>query len=115
VSFTDDDVRAIDTTDPIRNGTVLGAKIGGLGALVPSVLITLLVCSLEKDCDAGDVVWINGFLVGMGAGVGAATGALADSLRERRVPLYRRGGASGLTLAPMVGAHRLGGRAVIRW
>lgn len=39
-SFTADDVRAIDTTDPIRNGTVLGAKIGGFGALVPSFLVT---------------------------------------------------------------------------
>lgn len=115
VSFTADDVRAIDTTDPIRNGTVLGAKIGGFGALVPSVLITFLVCALEEECGVGEVLWVNGVLVGMGAGVGAATGALADSLRERRVPLYRRGGSTSVMLAPIVGGHRLGGRAVIRW
>ncbi len=115
VSFTADDVRAIDTTDPIRNGTVLGAKIGSFGALVPSVLITYLVCALEEECGAGEVLWVSGVLVGMGAGVGAATGALADSLRERRVPLYRRGGSTSVMMAPIVGAHRLGGRAVIRW
>lgn len=112
VSLTIDDVRAIDTTDSIRNGTVLGATFGGAGALVPSLLITLLVCSLE-DCDGGDVLWINGVVVGMGAAIGAATGALVDSLRERREPLYRRGAT--VTVAPMVGAHRVGGRAVIRW
>ncbi|HSL22693.1 MAG TPA: hypothetical protein VK886_14260 [Vicinamibacterales bacterium] len=115
VSFTADDLRAIDTTDPIRNGTVLGAKIGGLGAIAPSVLITGLFCTLEDGCSVGEVLWVNAFLIGMGTGVGAATGALADSLRERRVPLYRRRGSTRVMLAPIVGGHRLGGGAVIRW
>ena len=115
VSFTADDVRAIDTTDPIRNGTVLGAKIGGFGALVPSVFVTYLICAFEEECGVGEVLWVNGLLVGMGAGIGAATGALADSLRERRVPLYRRAGSTRVMLTPVVGRHRLGGRAVIRW
>lgn len=115
VSFSAADVRAIDTTDPIRNGTVLGAKIGGLGALVPSVLISYLICALEIECGVDDVLWFNGVMVGMGAGIGAATGALADSLRQHRVPLYRRGGPIGVTLAPVIDGQRLGGRAVIRW
>jgi hypothetical protein len=114
VSFTADDVRAIDTTDPIRNGTVLGAKIGSLGAVLPSVLVTLLLCTLEDGCGAGEVLWANGLLIGIGAGVGAATGALTDSLRERRVPLYR-GRSTGVRLAPILSGDRLGGRAVIRW
>jgi hypothetical protein len=115
VSFSAVDVRAIDTTDPIRNGTVLGAKIGGLGALVPSVLISYLICAFEPGCGTDDVLWFNGVMVGLGAGIGAATGALADSLRQHRVPLYRRGGPTGVTLAPIVDGQRLGGRAVIRW
>jgi hypothetical protein len=115
VSFTADDVRAIDTTDPIRNGTVLGAKIGGLGAIAPAVLVTGLLCVLEDGCSASEVLGVNGLLIGMGLGIGAATGALADSLRERRVPLYRRGDSSRVMLTPVVGRHRLGGRAVIRW
>jgi hypothetical protein len=115
VSFSAADVRAIDTTDPIRNGTVLGAKIGGLGALVPSVLISYLVCALELECGVDDVLWFNGVMVGMGAGIGAAAGALADSLRQDRVSLYRRGGPTGVTLAPIIDGQRLGGRAVIRW
>jgi hypothetical protein len=114
-SFTADDVRAIDTTDPIRNGTVLGVKIGGIGALGLSIPLTLLFCALEDGCDAGEVLTINGVLIGMGAGVGAAMGALSDSLRERRVPLYRRVGSTGVMLTPIVGTHKLGGRAVIRW
>jgi hypothetical protein len=115
VAVSADVVRAIDTTDPIRDGTVIGAKIGALGALVPAVFATLLYCSLEENCGGGEVVWINGMLIGMGVGVGAATGALADSLREGRVPLYRRGGSAGVKLAPVIGAHRLGALAVIRW
>jgi hypothetical protein len=58
---------------------------------------------------------INGVFIGIGAGVGASMGALADSLRERRVPVYRRGGSTSVMLTPIVGGHRLGGGAVIRW
>lgn len=115
LAFTPDEVRAIDTTDPIRDGTVLGATIGSLGALVPSVMVTGLVCSLDDGCDAREVLWVNGLLIGMGAGIGAATGALADSLREHRVPLYRRGGATSVMVTPIVSGHRLGGGVVIRW
>ena len=114
VALAADDVRAIDTTDPIRNGTVLGMKVGGLGSLALSIPVTLLYCAFE-GCDGGDVLIINGAFIAMGAGVGAATGALADSLRERRIPLYRRMGSSGVMLTPIVGGQRLGGRAVLRW
>jgi hypothetical protein len=113
-SFTTDDVRAIDTTDPIRNGIAIGAAVGAGGAVVPAILATMLYCS-EEDCGAADVLWINGLLIGMGTGIGAATGALADSLRVRRVPLYRRGGGPSVSVAPIIGRHRLGGGAVIRW
>ena len=108
------DVRAIDTTDPIRNGTVIGAAIGAAGMAVPSVLATMLVC-MEENCGPADVLWINGLLIGMGTGIGAATGALVDSLRVRRVPLYRRGGAPSVSVAPIIGKDRLGGGGVIRW
>jgi hypothetical protein len=108
------DVRAIDTTDPIRNGVVLGAKIGALGGVAPAVLVSGLYCSLE-DCDAGQVVAFTGLFLGLGTAVGAATGALADSLRERRVPLYRRGGPASVVVAPLVGGRRIGAGAVIRW
>ena len=101
--------------NPIRNGTVLGVTIGSLAALGLSIPLTLLFCALEDGCDAGEVLTINGVMIGMGAGAGAAIGAMADSLRERRVPLYRRVGSTGVMLTPIVGTHRLGGRAVIRW
>jgi hypothetical protein len=114
VSIADADVRAIDTTDPIGNGTVLGMKIGGLGSLALSVPVTLIYCAFER-CDSHDVLTINSAFIGIGAGVGAATGALADSLRERRVPLYRRRGSAGVTLTPFVGRQQVGGRAVITW
>jgi hypothetical protein len=113
-TFTADDLRAIDTTDPIRNGTIIGAAVGGAGMVVPSIFATLIVCS-EETCGPADVFWINGALIGMGAGIGAAAGAMIDSLRVRRVPLYRRGGAPSVSVAPIVGPHKLGGGGVIRW
>ena len=113
-TFTADDLRAIDTTDPIRNGTLIGAGVGAASMVFPSVFATLIVCS-EENCGVGEVLWINGVLVGMGTGIGAAAGALVDSLRVRRVPLYRRGGAPSVSVAPIIGPHRVGGGAVIRW
>jgi hypothetical protein len=113
-SFTAGDVRAIDTTDPIRNGTMIGATVGAAGMVVPAILGSLIVCG-EEDCSAADVLMVNGVLIGMGAGIGAAVGALSDSLRVRRVPLYRRGTAPSVSVAPIIGPHRLGGGSVIRW
>lgn len=114
VSFAPDEIRGIDTTDPIRNGVVLGAKIGGFGALAPSVLITYLLCALE-ECGTGDVLLVNGLFIGIGAGIGAVTGALADSLRERRTPLYRRVGATSISVAPVLRKESVGLGAAIRW
>ena len=113
-TFTAGDVRAIDTTDPIRNGTAIGAGVGASAMVLPSVFATLVFCS-EENCGAGHVLWINGLLIGMGAGIGASAGALVDSLRARRVPLYRRGNAPSVSVAPIIGKDRLGGGAVIRW
>ena len=115
VSLAPDDVRAIDTTDPIRNGVVLGAMIGGVGALAPSAFITYVLCAFEEECRVGDVLLVNGFFVGLGAGIGAATGAIADSLRERRAPLYRRGSTVGITVAPLLRKGSVGVGGGIRW
>lgn len=115
MSFSAADVHAIDTTDSIRNGTVRGAKIGTLGGAVPAVFVTGLFCSLVEECSVGDMLRLSGAFVGIGVGVGMVTGALVDSLRERRVPLYRRAGMSSLLLAPIIDRHRLGGGATLRW
>lgn len=112
--FSVDDLRAIDTTDPIRNGTLIGTAIGAAGAVVPGIFVNLIYCS-EEHCGAAEALWINSFFIGMGAGIGAATGALADSLRVRRAPLYRRGSPPSISVAPIVGRRQIGGGAVIRW
>jgi hypothetical protein len=110
------DVRAIDTTDPIRNGAVLGAKIGGLGAAGFAAFVTVALCAMEEGCGRSELLLFNTAFAGLGAGIGAVTGALADSLRERRAPLYRRGESSSCVIvAPMVGKRGFGGRAVIVW
>jgi len=117
MSLTADDVRAIDTTDPIRNGIKLGSIIGSLAAILPSIGAAALVCldQPRAECGVGERLSVGALLMGTGAGVGAAAGALADSLRERRVPLYRRGGSTRVAMVPIVGVRRLGGGAVIRW
>jgi hypothetical protein len=113
-TFGPDDIAAIDTTDPIRNGTVRGAKIGAIGGAGQAVFVSLLLCAME-ECDAQELVGVNATLVGIGTGVGAAIGALADSLRERREPLYRRRGAAAFTITPLLGKQALGVGGVIRW
>jgi hypothetical protein len=108
VTFAPERVRAIDTTDPIRNGVVLGAKIGGFGAILPSVLISYLVCAFEEECSAGDLVGVNALFIGLGTGIGATVGALADSLRERRAPVYRRSSGSAFSVVPIAPARGRG-------
>lgn len=112
-----DDVRAIDTTDSIRNGIKVGTIIGSLAGILPAIGAAALVCldQPRDECGNGERLSVGAVLIGMGAGIGAATGALADSLRERRVPLYRRSASTSVMLAPIADGHRLGGRAVIRW
>jgi hypothetical protein len=115
VSLSSSEIRAIDTTDPVRNGAILGAKIGAGGAIVPAVFISYLTCALEVECSAGDVVAVNAIFIGLGTGIGAAAGAITDSLRERRAPVYRRGGSPAVTVVPIVRKHSVGLGAAIRW
>ena len=113
-SFGLDEIEAIDITDPVRNGTVLGAKIGAAAGLGQSIFVSLLLCAME-ECTPGQVIAFNATFVGMSAGVGAATGALIDSLRERRSPLYRRRNTTNLTIAPLLGKQAVGVGAAIQW
>jgi hypothetical protein len=114
-SFAADEIRAIDATDRIGDGVVLGATIGGVGAVAPAVLVTYLICALEEECGVRDVLAVNALFVGMGIGIGAAVGALTDSLREGRAPLYRRDVASTFTVEPLLRKQGVGAAATIRW
>ncbi|MCC7010047.1 MAG: hypothetical protein IT184_14665 [Acidobacteria bacterium] len=115
MSFAPDEIDAIDTTDSIRNGIARGVKIGALGALAPSVLVTYLACAFEEECGAGEVLAVNALFVGIGAGIGSAIGALADSLRDHRAPLYRRTLGTGITVTPLLRKQGAGVAAVVRW
>lgn len=79
------------------------------------MFITYVLCAFEEECRVGDVLLVNGFLVGIGAGVGAATGAIVDSLRERRALLYRSGGRTSITVAPLRRKQSAGLGAAVRW
>ena len=69
--------------DPIANGVWNGALTGGLSAAGFAGFIVALVCSIE-GCDASDVTEFALLWSGVGAGVGAATGALVDRARPSR-------------------------------
>ncbi len=79
------------------------------------MFITYVLRAFEEECRVGDVLLVSGFFVGVGASIGAATGAIVDSLRERRAPLYRRGGKTSITVAPLLRKGSVGIAAGIRW
>ena len=79
------------------------------------MFITYVLRAFEEECRVGDVLLINGFFVGIGEGIGAATEAIADTLRERRAPLYRSGGRTSITVAPLRRKQSVGLGAAVRW
>jgi hypothetical protein len=75
------------------------------------VLIAIFGCAADDCVDSG----ITGMLaVGLGLGIGAAFGAMADSFHEQRVEVYSRPVTTPNTLSTAVTRKiRIG--TVIRW
>ncbi len=79
-----DRVRRVWVADPVSNGLIMGAAIGGASG----VAVAVALCSIfaedgsggDGDCSAGMLL-----LAGVGAGAGAAIGGLADKMHVRTV------------------------------
>jgi hypothetical protein len=72
-----DRVRRVSVDDPVRDGVLMGAGIGGGSGIVTA----LALCgTYDGNCDGGAATLLMGAI---GAGVGAAIGAIADSTHVR--------------------------------
>ena len=93
------EVRLIEVKDSLKNGTILGGIIGGLAlAHIPSPRTATNVTAYAV----------------LGAGLGAATGAYMDFLREGREIIYRSHVATA-RLAPMFLPKAIGLTARLEW
>lgn len=106
------DVRKIEAPDRITDGAKRGAYIG-LSAGIPMFIGSWAWCDGGSDC-AGWAIAAGAVWSGIGAGMGALIGAIADSFHEGRRVVYEAGKPS-LSIAPIVSRHGTGMGAVIRW
>ena len=91
--------------DPLTNGLLIGAVVGGVGGWVTSALIMKAICS---ECDNSSEAQQIAIAV---AGIGAGVGAFIDSRRFRR----REAQKPSMTLAPILGSRVAGIAGVVRW
>jgi hypothetical protein len=106
-----DDVLRVRTPDSIRDGAIRGTLYGALGGAATGVLIAIFGCAFEDCVNAG----IAGMLtVGLGMGIGATIGVMADSFHEELVEVYQRPGTA--STPPRTAATRKAAiGSVIRW
>jgi hypothetical protein len=102
------DVRKIEAPDRITDGALRGTLIG-MAAGIPA-----FIAALSWDDDPGFALMVGFGWTGLGAGMGAVVGAIADSFHEGRRTVYDAGKAS-VTLSPIVTKKGAGVGATIRW
>jgi hypothetical protein len=113
------DIERIEARDPIRDGIRRGALAGGVaGGLFGASLGLGLSC--KTNCGAGysRAKDIGGAIVAggvLGAGEGAALGAILDATIHRRRLVYAKPGTPGVTFTPLIGMSRRGVAATVRW
>ena len=105
------DIRRIEAPDKVFDGIGKGALIGASAGL-PLFIYGMTACGNDSEC-AGYAALYGFAWSGIGAGVGALIGGIADSLHEGRRTIFE--GPSPLTVAPMITRHGAGIGAVIRW
>lgn len=93
------EIRMIEVKDSLKNGAILGGIIGGLAlAQIPSPRTPTNLTAYAL----------------LGAGLGAATGAYFDFLREGREEILRSHSGTA-SLAPMFLPKTVGLSAVLQW
>lgn len=105
------DVRQIDRLAravSVRKSTLIGLGIGlGVGA------VSLATGGCEEDAGTFAMECV-GLFAGIGAGSGALAGVIMNALRPSRV-VYRADRQHGFMLAPVVSRHRAAVLGTIRW
>lgn len=82
-----DHIARITVKDSTRNGTTIGALIGGGAGVVGAIALGALCANEGGNCAAANVL-----LIGLGVGAGAGIGWLGDSLTQHEI--YRAGGTA---------------------
>ena len=101
-----DRIARITVKDSTRNGTTIGALIGGGAGLVGALALGAIFANEGGGSGEGSLL-----LVGLGLGAGAGIGWMADSLTQHEI--YRAGGTAS-RLSPelrvrVAGINRAGG------
>lgn len=113
ITFTRPDISRLAIADSLVNGTSIGAIVGGAGMAGLLSFIAAVLC--EEDCTG----MVPAFLIGgaTGVGVGAVSGALLDSLRDRPRVVYGSPAPSAraVTVAPYLTRDARGARLRITW
>jgi len=103
------ETRRIDVPDSIVDGVVTGAVVGGLAGLVPPAIFFGMYG--ECPCSKTSGTFLQYSM--LGAGIGAAIGAAADSARIGRKQIYRA--SPTVSLAPVLLPGRISVSGAIRW
>jgi uncharacterized membrane protein len=114
ITFARPDISRLAISDSLANGTRIGAIVGGAGMAGLLSFVAAVLC--EEDCTG----MVPAFLIGAGTGVGvgAVSGALIDSLRDRpRIVFGTRAASStrAVTIAPLLTREARGARLHITW
>jgi hypothetical protein len=108
------DIDRIEAPDTLTNGILVGMGSGGTAGAVLGGIIGDLVCEESSGCAVIGALFVGG----MGAGIGGLVGAIADSVRDNRRPIYdRRGPRTGARLffSPVVSRDVAGVTGTVRW
>jgi hypothetical protein len=107
------DIQKIEVTDGLGDGIAVGAITGGITGGVLGWLGGGAWCEGGAECQAFSSLLIGG----LGTGVGALAGAIVDSFRDTRRPLFDAGSRQGLhiSVAPVLAKRRAGIGGAISW
>lgn len=106
-------VRKIDVADPISDGAVRGALVGGLGAGVPAIVYLTALCANEGCHDSG--IGLGLTIAAGGALFGGLGAAIADSLIKGRRTIYESTSPSPVQVVPVIGRRAAGIGVAINW
>ncbi len=114
VSVAMPEIRKIEITDGLGDGIAVGGVTGGITGGVLGFLGGRAWCEGGADCQVFSSLLIGG----LGAGIGTLAGAVVDSFRDTRRPLYdaaSRAGKPTIVLSPIVSKDTAGVGGAIRW
>lgn len=114
VSVAMPEIRKIEIPDGLGDGMAVGGVTGGITGGVLGWLGGHAWCEGGADCQVFSTLLVGG----LGAGVGTLAGAIVDSFRDTRRPLYDAASAAQgrtVVLAPLVSKNAVGLGGVVRW